>query len=91
MERKESNKRSSSRGSRKSSSKSVGRGNGGSGGGNGEEEAKVLPSVIVNERSKYESKIRESTTRITKYTTANDRLLDEVSDIRLEMREMKND
>lgn len=51
----------------------------------------AVASVIVNERSKYESKIRESQTRLTKYTAENDRLLDEVSNLRLQIREMKND
>ena len=39
----------------------------------------------------YETKIRESQTRLSKYTAENDRLLDEVSNLRLQMREMKND
>lgn len=51
----------------------------------------AVASVIVNERSKYENKIRESQTRLTKYTAENDRLLDEVSNLRLQIREMKND
>lgn len=41
--------------------------------------------------AEYEAKIRESQTRLTKYTAENDRLLDEVSNLRLQMREMKND
>ena len=58
----------------------------------GEEVVKeAVASVIVTERSKYESKIRESQKRLTKYTTENDRLLDEVSNLRLQMREMRND
>jgi len=51
----------------------------------------AVASVIVNERSKYETKIRESSKRLSKYTAENDRLLDEVSNLRLQMREMKND
>ena len=51
----------------------------------------AVASVIVTERSKYESKIRESQNRLTKYTAENDRLLDEVSNLRLQIREMKND
>mmetsp|Transcript_13637 Transcript_13637/g.29499 ORF Transcript_13637/g.29499 Transcript_13637/m.29499 type:complete len:1595 (+) Transcript_13637:323-5107(+) len=72
----------SSRGSRNPISKSSGYG----GGGGGSEK-----EVVTNERSKYESSIRESQGRLTKYTAENDRLLDEVSNLRLQMREMKND
>ncbi|KAL9181404.1 hypothetical protein ACHAXT_010209 [Thalassiosira profunda] len=46
---------------------------------------------VTGERAKYEAKILESQRRLTKYTAENDRLLDEVSNLRLQMREMKND
>lgn len=48
-------------------------------------------SVVYAERSRYESKIGESQRRLAKYTAENDHLLDEVSNLRLQMREMKND
>jgi hypothetical protein len=40
---------------------------------------------------KYASQIRESQGRLDKYTAENDHLLDEVSNLRLQIREMKND
>ena len=51
----------------------------------------AVASVIVNERTKYESKIQESQTRLTRSQMEADRLLDEVSNLRLQIREMKND
>lgn len=39
----------------------------------------------------YASRIRESQGRLDKYTAENDQLLDEVSNLRLQIREMKND
>lgn len=51
----------------------------------------AVASVIVNERAKYETKIRESHTRLTRSQMESDRLLDEVSNLRLQIREMKND
>eukprot|EP00571_Detonula_confervacea_P000752 CAMPEP_0172323196 /NCGR_PEP_ID=MMETSP1058-20130122/48111_1 /TAXON_ID=83371 /ORGANISM="Detonula confervacea, Strain CCMP 353" /LENGTH=1558 /DNA_ID=CAMNT_0013039143 /DNA_START=34 /DNA_END=4710 /DNA_ORIENTATION=- len=89
MERKDSSRRSSKGGKRSSS-----RGSRGSKGGDSDREQVVkeaVASVIVNERSKYESKIRASQGRLTKYTAENDRLLDEVSNLRLHIGEMKND
>ncbi|KAL7539204.1 hypothetical protein ACHAXR_009091 [Thalassiosira sp. AJA248-18] len=85
-----SSKRSSSRGT---SSKKYKSSTTSSGGHHHREEVvkEAVASVIVNERSKYERKIVESTNRLTKYTAENDRLLDEVSNLRLQMREMKND
>jgi len=96
MEQKESTRRSSSKGGRKSSSSSSssrGFSSKERSGGDRKKAVKeaVVASVIVNERSKYESKIRESQTRLTKFTNENDRLLDEVSNLRLQIREMKND
>lgn len=51
----------------------------------------AVASVIINERTKYESKIHESQTRLTRSQMEADRLLDEVSNLRLQIREMKND
>jgi hypothetical protein len=51
----------------------------------------AVASVIVNERSKYETKIVEAQNRLTKSQMEADRLLDEVSNLRLHIREMKND
>ena len=51
----------------------------------------AVASVIVNERTKYESKIRESHNSLTRSQMEADRLLDEVSNLRLQIREMKND
>ena len=94
MEQKDGSKRASSRGSsgyNSSSKRAKGLGNT-SGSIHREEKVKeAVASVIVNERSKYESKIKESSKRLDKYTAENDRLLDEVSNLRLQMREMKND
>jgi hypothetical protein len=42
-------------------------------------------------KDKYVSQIRESQGRLDKYTAENDHLLDEVSNLRLQIREMKND
>ncbi|KAL3827557.1 hypothetical protein ACHAXA_002054 [Cyclostephanos tholiformis] len=51
----------------------------------------AVASVIVNERTKYETKIVEAQSRLTKSQMEADRLLDEVSNLRLQIREMKND
>lgn len=40
---------------------------------------------------KYRSQMQQSQSRLNKYTAENDRLLDEVSNLRLQIREMKND
>lgn len=48
-------------------------------------------AIEADERNKYASQIRESQGRLDKYTAENDRLLDEVSNLRLQIREMKND
>jgi len=92
MERKDYSSKYSSK-DRKRSSKSSSKSSRGSNDINNSEQVvkEAVATVIVNERSKYETKIRASQTRLTKYTAENDRLLDEVSNLRLHIGEMKND
>lgn len=80
MEHKDGGKRSSSRGKSGHYTSSK-RAKGGDRRGDG----------AINDGSKYQSKIQESSKRLDKYTAENDRLLDEVSNLRLQIREMKND
>ena len=44
-----------------------------------------------SQANEYSARLSESTARLSKYTAENDRLLDEVSSLRLQIREMKND
>ena len=71
----DSNNRSSKKGKRKKSSSVEN--------GNREHDADI--------NDEYASRIRESQGRLDKYTAENDQLLDEVSNLRLQIREMKND
>lgn len=56
-----------------------------------EESARNNENDGADVTDKYASRIRESQGRLDKYTAENDHLLDEVSNLRLQIREMKND